>query len=81
MTEEPTIRTSQRGGRRCVPGVQGHGKPVDWWALGVLIYEMLAGFPPFYADDPMTTYKKVCHARDKPPDRRCRLGSSTPVFP
>jgi serine/threonine protein kinase len=26
---------------------QGHGKPVDWWTLGILVYEMLAGFPPF----------------------------------
>jgi protein kinase A len=26
---------------------QGHGKPVDWWTFGILVYEMLAGFPPF----------------------------------
>ena len=26
----------------------GHGKPVDWWCLGVLIYEMMAGSPPFF---------------------------------
>ena len=26
---------------------KGHGKPVDWWTLGILVYEMLAGFPPF----------------------------------
>ena len=46
---------------RHVPGFQGHGKPVDWWAFGVLVYELLAGFPPFYDDDPMETYKKVPH--------------------
>eukprot|EP00959_Pyramimonas_sp_CCMP1952_P216844 4534851-Pyramimonas_sp.AAC.1 len=38
---------------------QGHGKPVDWWAFGVLVYEMLAGFPPFFDDDAMATYQKV----------------------
>jgi serine/threonine protein kinase len=26
---------------------QGHGKPVDWWTLGILIYEMNAGIDPF----------------------------------
>lgn len=39
--------------------MQGHGKAVDWWALGVLIYEMLAGYPPFLDDDPLSTYKKI----------------------
>ncbi|ETO33317.1 hypothetical protein RFI_03789, partial [Reticulomyxa filosa] len=38
---------------------QGHGKGVDWWTLGILIYEMLASFPPFVADDPVDTYRKI----------------------
>jgi protein kinase X len=29
---------------------------VDWWALGVLIFEMLAGYPPFYDDNPIGIY-------------------------
>ncbi|CAM6089012.1 unnamed protein product [Calypogeia fissa] len=42
---------------------KGHGKPVDWWAFGVLVFEMLAGYPPFYDDDPAQTYKKILAGR------------------
>ena len=30
----------------------GHTYPVDWWALGILTYEMIVGFPPFYTGSP-----------------------------
>ncbi len=38
---------------------EGHDWAVDYWALGVLIFEMTAGSPPFYADDPMEVYEKI----------------------
>lgn len=40
---------------------KGHGKGVDWWTLGILIYEMIAGEPPFVAedDDPIRIYQQV----------------------
>eukprot|EP00397_Hematodinium_sp_SG-2012_P005771 GEMP01005793.1.p1 GENE.GEMP01005793.1~~GEMP01005793.1.p1 ORF type:complete len:330 (+),score=48.50 GEMP01005793.1:104-1093(+) len=38
---------------------KGHGKPVDWWTLGILIYEMLVGYPPFVDEDPMGIYQKI----------------------
>lgn len=30
----------------------GYGQKSDWWALGVLMFEMMYGFPPFYHEDP-----------------------------
>ncbi|GLD94151.1 hypothetical protein PINS_up002762 [Pythium insidiosum] len=38
---------------------KGHGKGVDWWTLGILMYEMLAGQPPFCDDDPMGIYQQI----------------------
>ncbi|CAF2423841.1 unnamed protein product [Rotaria sp. Silwood2] len=38
---------------------RGHHKASDWWALGILIYEMLAGYPPFYDADQFATYQKI----------------------
>jgi serine/threonine protein kinase len=38
---------------------KGHGRAVDWWTLGILIFEMLAGQPPFVDDEPMGIYQKI----------------------
>jgi len=38
---------------------KGHNKGVDWWALGILIYEMLAGYPPFCDENPFVIYEKI----------------------
>ena len=38
---------------------KGHGKAADWWTLGVLLYEMIAGIDPFNDEDPMVTYNKI----------------------
>lgn len=48
---------------------QGHGKPVDWWSYGTLLYEMLVGIPPFYSDNIQEMYDMILHADLVLPDR------------
>ena len=36
-----------------------HSYPVDIWSLGVIIYTLLIGKPPFETADVKTTYKKI----------------------
>mmetsp|Transcript_12300 Transcript_12300/g.18637 ORF Transcript_12300/g.18637 Transcript_12300/m.18637 type:complete len:391 (+) Transcript_12300:63-1235(+) len=40
---------------------RGHGKAVDWWSLGTLLYEMLCGLPPFYDTNVQRMYHKILH--------------------
>lgn len=38
-----------------------YNKSVDWWSLGILIFEMLTGYTPFYSTTHVKTYEKIMH--------------------
>jgi serine/threonine protein kinase len=48
----------------------------DWWSLGVIMYECLVGYTPFYADDPVSTCRKILkwqHNLSIPPEIKAKL--------
>jgi len=47
---------------------QGHAKAVDYWSLGVLLYEMLVGLPPFYSENINEMYELILKAPLKFPN-------------
>lgn len=47
---------------------KGYSYSVDWWSLGILIYEMISGYPPFYHSDTMKLYEKILNGVYKTPD-------------
>jgi serine/threonine kinase 38 len=53
---------------------KGYTNTVDFWSLGVILFECLLGYPPFYADDPISTCKRILHFRTtlKFPEERTR---------
>lgn len=46
---------------------QGHGKPVDWWCLGSVTYEMIVGLPPFYSKSRPELFDKIKFANPNIP--------------
>jgi serine/threonine protein kinase len=42
---------------------QGYSKLVDFWSLGVLLFEMCCGWSPFYAEDTQQMYQNICFGR------------------
>jgi protein kinase A len=46
---------------------KGYGKSADFWAFGVLIFEMLAGYPPYYDENQFKLYEKILTTQPKYP--------------
>ena len=42
-------------------GQAGYDETVDWWSVGVILFEMLVGYPPFFSDEPSVTCQKILH--------------------
>ncbi|OQS02634.1 cGMP-dependent protein kinase [Thraustotheca clavata] len=42
---------------------KGHGKAVDYWALGCLVYELIAGRTPFQHQEQQKIFEKIIHAK------------------
>merc|ERR1711977_328982 len=42
---------------------QGYTKMVDFWSLGVLVFEMCCGWSPFYAEDTQQMYKNIAYGK------------------
>jgi serine/threonine protein kinase len=47
----------------------GHDKSLDWWTLGVIVYEMLFGQTPFFSKNKIKMYKKITEGQPAFPDR------------
>lgn len=38
---------------------KGYGREVDWWALGIVMFELATGMPPFFSSNPLLIYQQI----------------------
>ena len=50
---------------------QGYGKEVDYWSIGIILYIMLCGFPPFFEDDNQKLFEQI---------KNCELDFPSPYW-
>lgn len=77
LSKENVTQTSEGGFSLCgtpeylAPEILtrlGHGKAVDWWSLGSLLFEMLTGLPPWYNKDRRILFHNIKHEPLSLPD-------------
>ena len=56
---EPGAEASDRALLDGAEGLSGYTQLCDWWSVGVILFEMLVGQPPFLAPTPTETQLKV----------------------
>jgi len=42
---------------------KGYGRECDWWSVGVIMFECVVGYPPFFSEDPLSTCRKIVNWR------------------
>lgn len=54
-----------------------YNKSIDWWALGILIYQLLYGYLPFQSKNPKVVVEKIKHSTVEFPEDECSVGAIT----
>jgi serine/threonine protein kinase len=69
------LRVSLHGGQ------VGKGEPVSLrrWAVGVLVYEMVAGYPPFYDEDRVAMFRNICQVKYSVPSHFSKVCNQPPA--
>lgn len=47
---------------------KNYGRSVDWWSIGILMYEMMFGYHPFFHYNPVELCKRICEEEVEFPD-------------